>query len=1093
MFKNEISAVAQSYNETTKKFTVTLNSLDDGIYAIIARDNVGNVSAIDLSTFDIASTALPAATFIIDKDLDASDIGYDLINASSIPGPDYKYFKLGSKDAAALEIEVAPDVLGGSLPADVVKVTLQIWGGSQDLLVDGSTPEFQGVISKNLSAVSDHWSVASGSGLSISSKSSLNNPIIELNLKNALPGTSGTIGLKFTAEDIAGNTVSINTPTDQIELDLAADLETSGVPNQGLVTSIVDDAIYSGISVAEAKGLQMSISGLDDDTDRRATFFLSKDQFVQSLKLSSNNNPFTGSLETLTMDASHTTIGGIEVPQYNSGTVYLDLQSAFIQSLKLSTDSTVSAATSTKPIDWKFIGISSGKAQYIAAQDYNDYILEGDTVNLSNYKIYLSDFVVNSHSEGEYITKLEEVTQDISVILKSAGSPNEPIFIINQVYDLAGNTEFRDGILNASDPATTLTQKLVVDVKPATVQEGLQIGGLGDTGVANNDLVTNLLTPSITFSVDEEIISARLVRISDLKTYPMPSELVQYDLRISETLADDGFTYDATLGPNVTLAHGIWGLEVTDVAGNKNLADASPLLSSGVYETNTNLVSATNGLLIIDTDAPPDATINVVGVETEGGFLNNDESISSVEIQIMPGHDDMSPEVSSSKQVAKIIEVLLNEDKINSQGGAYFFDATNAALSEGLHTISVKTMDLAGNFTTNLYTFIKDVTPPPAPLQTFTLENAADGILNREEIGYGTGGKNLKIDIALKDPTLTRLVSVKIDGTLADKVGEEYFVNVIDRSLSDGAHKVTVEVADLAGNITAEELDFNIDTVLPDSPNILVNNAQVKDGKLLLDYWGTLQNVATDQGVIFRFDEISNGDKVISSTVKVNDSSVFVVEEQNSIYFVDRTNLKDSGVDGAVSNTISAQVQEISGNIREFTKTFFSDLDETANQYFEIAPTLYTTGAGTENVNTYIRLDVFVSDQALADTVDTTLIGTSFDLKLDLPSEIFGSKASDVVIATNSKIEGFGHFYESLNSIRWSGYSETNLTNFDEPLLSITSRLPNIDAVKDKTGNVTLSISKIDENVVTTSMDLFDLNYSINMSELVITDSSNIM
>ena len=324
-------------------------------------------------------------------------------------------------------------------------------------------------------------------------------------------------------------------------------------------------------------------------------------------------------------------------------------------------------------------------------------------------------------------------------------------------------------------------------------------------------------------------------------------------------------------------------------------------------------------------------------------------------------------------------------------------------------------------------------------------------------------------------------------------MGEEYFVNVIDRSLSDGAHKVTLEVADLAGNVTVEELDFNIDTVLPDSPNILVNNAQVKDGNLLLDYWGTLQNVAANKGVMFRFDEISNGDKVISGSVKVNDSSVFVVEEQNSIYFVDRTNLKDSGVDGALSNIISAQVQEISGNIREFTKTFFSDLDETANQYFEIAPTLYTTGTGTENVNTYIRLDVFVSDQALADTVDTTLIGTSFDLKLDLPSEIFGTKASDVVIVTNSKIEGFGHFYESLNSIRWSGYSETNLTNFDEPLLSITSRLPNIDAVKDKTGNVTLSISKIDENIVTTSMDLFDLDYSINMNELLITDVSNIV
>ena len=85
--------------------------------------------------------------------------------------------------------------------------------------------------------------------------------------------------------------------------------------------------------------------------------------------------------------------------------------------------------------------------------------------------------------------------------------------------------------------------------------------------------MTNETSPSLTFSTDEEIVSARLVQISHLNSdVAEGTALGAYDLTISETDADDGFTYDANLASaTATLTHGLWAVEVTDVAGNVSL------------------------------------------------------------------------------------------------------------------------------------------------------------------------------------------------------------------------------------------------------------------------------------------------------------------------------------------------------------------------------------------------------------------------------------------------------------------------------------------------------------------------------------------
>ena len=63
------------------------------------------------------------------------------------------------------------------------------------------------------------------------------------------------------------------------------------------------------------------------------------------------------------------------------------------------------------------------------------------------------------------------------------------------------------------------------------------------------------------------------------------------------------------------------GVEVTDVMGTRVL-DSSALLSGGVYNTNADIVLTTDGIFVVDTMGPPDATISIEAVEGQGGYIN---------------------------------------------------------------------------------------------------------------------------------------------------------------------------------------------------------------------------------------------------------------------------------------------------------------------------------------------------------------------------------------------------------------------------------------------------------------------------------------
>ena len=395
-----------------------------------------------------------------------------------------------------------------------------------------------------------------------------------------------------------------------------------------------------------------------------------------------------------------------------------------------------------------------------------------------------------------------------------------------------------------------------------------------------------------------------------------------------------------------------------------------------------------------------------------------------------------------------------------------------------------------------------------------------------------------------------------------------YSVNLINVLNPDeyhsNTHTISVVISDLAGNLTTQTMDFDVDTLLPSSPDIVVERTISATPALDLNYWETIETFNDVQGVRFQLTEANAGDQIAAGSVTVNGVTATVVDQGSSVYFVARTDLVDSTnglskigavdfeVDGisiarpiftltaaglgvsadgiyilignstdgwqahsvlgdggntpysasatadtgtldvsalfSGSNLLEFDVADASGNVNTYSEVFTSDLDQLSGQYFAVTPTAYNVDDGISGQD-YIRLDVYVSEQALSEALGVSQFGgTAIDLQLDLPSEIFSMEERDVIITTSDIFTmASGSFDASSDVVRWSGFVESEVSVYNEPILTIDAKVDDFNAIKDKFGDVSLSIAKISDGVVTSQMDVLNLSYDINLSDLILT------
>ncbi|MCH1581133.1 MAG: hypothetical protein L7S55_10560, partial [Luminiphilus sp.] len=250
------------------------------------------------------------------------------------------------------------------------------------------------------------------------------------------------------------------------------------------------------------------------------------------------------------------------------------------------------------------------------------------------------------------------------------------IFLVTRVEDGAGNTSYSMAL---SDYAgTSQAQPLVVDLTDAVIAADMSLEADTDAAGTADDLIISTGDPGvITFGADEAIASARVVQLmpfevagsSDgndgvLNTEPaesagMGSEPLSYELTTPAATANS-YEYTASLealsdGTTPVLSDGIWGLELTDLAGNVTVADIDP--DTFVYDVATDLAADTDGVFIVDTDADT-GDVATVEMKRDGAVTNSISSIASrdVELDIEGLDEDVSSvTITITSQAAKTL------------------------------------------------------------------------------------------------------------------------------------------------------------------------------------------------------------------------------------------------------------------------------------------------------------------------------------------------------------------------------------------------------------------------------------------------------
>jgi len=280
----------------------------------------------------------------------------------------------------------------------------------------------------------------------------------------------------------------------------------------------------------------------------------------------------------------------------------------------------------------------------------------------------------------------------------------------------------------------------------------------------------------------------------------------------------------------------------------------------------------------------------------------------------------------------------------------------------------------------------------------------------------------------------------------------------------------------------------------PDRAVIKVERASGVDDQLTLDYWDTVNDYGGVNGLRFSLETIAEGDVINANTVNVNGIAAIKIDPASDLFFIARDALVDAGLDGTVLNVIEYSVTEISGNTKVFTENFVAELDQPENQYFEVTPVAYTKIV--DNIEEdFVRFDIYVSDQALEDAENNTVSifeGTSFDLKMVLPSSIISSASDDIVLISNELFDDDGAISEysydaSTGILRWSGISLDEPSSLGDPLLTIEFNVDDFAAINEVNDSVSLSISKISDWDITEDADIFNLSYEVDLTGLLLT------
>ncbi|MFP2431892.1 BapA/Bap/LapF family large adhesin [Enterobacter ludwigii] len=271
------------------------------------------------------------------------------------------------------------------------------------------------------------------------------------------------------------------------------------------------------------------------------------------------------------------------------------------------------------------------------------------------------------------------------------------------------------------------------------------------------------------------------------------------------------------------------GTTKADASGNwtftpgTNLANGSHSITTTATDAAGNISPASGAVtFVVDTVAPTAPAITLVSDDTNPvtGSVSNGGSTN-----------DQRPQLTGTAEAGSTVTIYdggiaIGTAVVASNGTWTFTPSIN--LSESTHQLTVRATDAAGNTgpASPVFTVTVDLTAPTAPTaivlndDTGAIKGAITSGLFTDAAkpvlaGRGEPGGTITI---FDNGVPIATVKVQPNGTWSITP---------DKPLSEGAHSITVQVTDAAGNQSglSQPINFIVDTTPPETPDITLNPA----------------------------------------------------------------------------------------------------------------------------------------------------------------------------------------------------------------------------------------------------------------------------
>ena len=483
--------------------------------------------------------------------------------------------------------------------------------------------------------------------------------------------------------------------------------------------------------------------------------------------------------------------------------------------------------------------------------------------------------------------------------------------------DVAGNT-------SASSASVVVTIDTVAPVKTGTPV----LPAASDSGRSSSDKITNVTAPTITGTT---------------------------------TAATTVYLYTGT-----TVVGSVYAASTTFSLVSAPLPDASHVVTTKAADAAGNLSPISTSItVVIDTIAPPAASAPLLVAGTSDTGRSSTDRITNKTTPVVTGTND-------SKAIVTLFDAQTQVGQVTTTATTY--SVTSSLLGSGTHTLSVTSVDVAGNAgpSSATTTIFIDTTPPDAPSDPALAAASDTGVSSSDRITKSTA---LTFTGTGEEVSYVRLFDGAVaTGTSPGPTVAGGVYSGVTSTLTAGTHTITARATDVAGNVSVASgstvvlIDLTVPTV---TVNVAAGQADPTTTPLVA-YTAVFSEPV---------DGFVNTDVTLTGTALATTSAL---SGSGPTYGVTASGMTKSGT--VIAAIAATKVTDVAGNANTASTTTgntvtYNDVVAPAAPSAPVITAATDSGFSSSDGITNNTKPVFTGTAEVGSTVkiyrDVTLIGTS--------------------------------------------------------------------------------------------------------------------